>query len=183
MYHGYHGLMLTGPALKGGPKAAAKAMVLGTFAATAAMFAFIAYPLAVFGWPAVTLFSYPGASFIEATARPPATSPCAAGPPHHRVLPVRDDDCSRYLLLPGVHAIADTTEALWPSAGSRARGFIAVLAAVAIQAVSYVFRGLSAVLELVKIWMPLSTVAVLLTAALALAARFRGVKEGAGNGE
>ena len=62
-------------------------------------------------------------------------------------------------------------------------GFIAVLAAVAIQAVSYVFRGLSAVLELVKIWMPLSTAAVLLTAALALAARFRGVKEGAGNGE
>ena len=155
-------------------------MVLGTLAATAAMFAFIAYPLAV-RWPAVTLFSYPGVVH-RGDRPPPATSRAPAGPPH-RVLPVRDDDCSRYLLLLCVHAIADTTEALWPSAGSRARGFIAVLAAVAIQAVSYVFRGLSAVLELVKIWMPLSTVAVLLTAALALTARFRGVKEGAGNGE
>lgn len=184
MYHGYHGLMLTGPALKGGPKAAAKAMVLGTLAATAAMFAFIAYPLAVFGWPAVTLFSYPGASFIEATAPPTGNFPV-------RRLDLLTTVFFRFVMMIAavtyfslcVHAIADTTEALWPSAGSRARGFIAVLAAVAIQAVSYVFRGLSAVLELVKIWMPLSTVAVLLTAALALAARFRGVKEGAGNGE
>lgn len=178
MYHGYHALFLTGPALNSGRRGAALAMIVGTLLSGVIFVFFMSYPLTTFGWPAVTDFTFPVGSFLEVMV-PPSSS-----------FPVRRLDFLIIVFLRFMMVSAaityfylstqTLTDILWPGRYRRPPALITLIAGASMLFLASYITDISMLLPLIKIWIPVGAFATVIIGFLAIVAAWRGVTQGAG---
>jgi spore germination protein len=173
MYHGYHVLFLTGPALSSGRRGAALATVIGTLLAGFSFLVFTVYPLIAFGWPAVADLTFPMGSFLAIMAPPSAS------------FPIRRLDFFVLGFLRLIMTIAAMTyfwlsiqvitDVIWPGRYRRPPAALTLALGIGIVVLGRYILGMPTLLALVQVWMPMSTATVAVVITLAVVAWLRNV--------
>jgi hypothetical protein len=165
LYHGYFVILIAGPALNPPGRSAFAAASIGTLLAVPAFVSFVAYPVALFGWPMAADFTYPAGSFMEMLA------------PEVPNFPIRRFDFILSMFFRFIMVIASVThfysaaQTLSDLASPKAERIhpALTLAMGALIAVSYLLlTDLHSVLMFARVWLAIGTVLTLATIALAV---------------